>query len=57
MGRLHKNTQNIFQGSIFSPKLFLLYFTDLPDDVFCNIAIYANNFSLYYKCDQASDLW
>ena len=44
------------QGSIHDPTLFLLYITDLPDDVICNIAIYANDATLYSKCDQASDL-
>ena len=29
----------------------------LPDDVICNIAIYADDTSLYSKCDRASDLW
>ena len=29
----------------------------LPEDVKCNIAIYANDNTLYFKCDQASDLW
>ena len=45
------------QGSIFSPTLFLLYINDLPDDVTCNINIYADDTTLYSKCDQASDLW
>ena len=26
-------------------------------DVICNIAIYADDTTLYCKCDQASDLW
>ena len=29
---------------------------DLPDDVICNIAIYADDNTQYSKCDQASDL-
>ena len=45
------------QGSILAPPLFLLYINDLPDDVICDIAIYADDTSLYSKCDQASDLW
>ena len=45
------------QGSILSPTLLLLYINDLSDDVICNIAIYADDTTLYSKCDQASDLW
>ena len=45
------------QGSILDPTLFLLYINDLPDDVICNIAIYADDSTIYSKCDQASDLW
>ena len=43
------------KGSILGPTLFLLYTNDLPDDVVCNIAIYANDTTLCSKCDQASD--
>ena len=45
------------QGSILGPTLFLLYINNLPDDVLCDIAIYADDTTLYSKCDQASDLW
>ena len=44
------------QGPIVGPTRFLLYINDLPDDVICNIAIYADDTTLYSKCDQASDL-
>ena len=44
------------QGFILGPKLFLLYMNDLPDDVICDIAIYADDATLYSKCDQAPDL-
>ena len=31
------------QGSILDPTLFLLYTDDLPNDVICNISIYADD--------------
>ena len=47
----------VTQESIFGPTLFLLCINDLPDDVICNIAINADDTTLYSKSDQASDLW
>ena len=43
-------------GSILGPTLFLLYINDLPDVIY-NTAIYADDTTLYSKCDLASDLW
>ena len=42
------------QGSNLGPTLFLLYIYDLPDNVTCNIDIYADDATLYSKCDQVS---
>ena len=47
----------VLQRSILGPTRFLLYINDLPDDVICNIAIYADDTTLYCECNQASDLW
>ena len=49
-------SQKTPQGSILGSTLFLLYINDLPD-VICDIVIYADETTLYSKCDQAPDLW
>ena len=41
-----------FWSSTFSTNI-----DDLSDDVICIIVIYADDTTLYSKCDQASDLW
>ena len=46
----------VLQGSILGPTLCLPYINDLPNDVVCNITIYADDTTLYSKCDQASGL-
>ena len=40
------------------PPFFLVlrYISDLPNDVICNILIYADDTTLYSKCEQPSDL-
>ena len=45
MASLHKNVQ------------LMVEFLKAPDDIICDIAIFADNTTLYSKCDQASDLW
>ena len=47
---LHKNIQ-----LMLCPVL--LNINDLPDDVICNTAIYADDTTLYSKCDQAFHKW
>ena len=60
IGSLHKNIQLmlVFLNAPFLGLHFLFFtFNDLPDDVICNLVIYADNTALYSKCDQASHLW
>ena len=45
------------QTFILGPTLFLLYISDLSDDVICNVANYADDTTLYSKCDHESDVW
>ena len=43
--------------NIRSENFFNYVGSDLPDDVICNIPIYADATTLYSTCNQASDLW
>ena len=46
----------VFQDSILGPTLFLLCTNHFPNDIICNIAIYADDTTLYSKCGQASEI-
>ena len=60
MGSLLKNIQLMLE-LLNAPFLVLqfsyLYINDFSDNVICDIAIYADNANLYYKFNQASDMW
>ena len=44
------------EASILGPAIFILYISDLPDDVISNIAIYADDSTFYSNCAQTSGL-
>ena len=46
-----------FKAPFLVIHFFLLYINDLPGDVICSIGIYADDATLYSRCDQGSDLW
>ena len=41
----------VLQRSILGPTPFLLYISHLPNDVIFNIAVFADDTTLYSKCD------
>ena len=45
------------QASILGPTLLVLYINDFPDDVICDIAVFADDVTLYSMFHRASDLW
>ena len=45
-----------FQSSILGPTLFVLYINDLPDNVICDVAIYADDTTVFFKCDMWQQL-
>ena len=49
MGSLRKNIQLMleFRSAPFLDQHFLLHINDLPDDGVCNIAIYADDTTVY----------
>ena len=47
----HPVNAGVPQGSILGSTLFLLYINDLPNNVICNIAIYADDTTFFSKCD------
>ena len=55
--RFHVKQGTTGKFRYLGPTRFLLYINDLPDNVICDIVIYANDTTLYFKCDQGSDLW
>ena len=44
---LNVNSSQEYLGN--GPTLFLLYLNDLPDDVICDVAIYADDTTSYSK--------
>ena len=43
-------------SAVLDGKFSQEYPVDVPDEVICDIAIYADDATVYSKCDQASDL-
>ena len=59
MASVHKNIQLMLE--FLKAAFLILHFSyyiliNFLDDVICKTSIYANDITLYSKCDQASDL-
>ena len=59
MVSLHENIQLKleFLKGLFLVLYLILYINDFPYDFIYNFAVYADDTTLYSKCDKASDLW
>ena len=58
MGSLHKNI--MLKLEFLTASFLVLHFSNYKLMTFlmiCNTAIYADDITLYSKCNQASDLW
>ena len=53
----HAVNAGIPLGFILGPTLFLLHINELPGDAIYNIAMYADDTTLYFKCHQVTDFW
>jgi len=49
-------TSGIPQGSVLGPILFLLYINDLPDDLECDMKIFADDTKVYMKVETREDV-
>ena len=48
-------TSGVPQGSILGPTMFLMFINDLPDNLVCNLVMYADDSTLYSCLDEKSD--